>query len=123
MNEVVSFVLELERLKSVTRKTRVVGSDRFENSAEHSWQIALLATSLWHLIASRNTYRAVTQPLVQLLALWALFATTLNVSLRWLREWPALGALFMSLSTIIVAINAQTLRRAKLLDHIVASEI
>ncbi len=36
---------------------------------------------------------------------------------------PALGALFMSLSTIIVAINAQTLRRAKLLDHIVASEI
>lgn len=46
MNEVVSFVLELERLKSVTRKTRVVGADRFENSAEHSWQIAMLATAL-----------------------------------------------------------------------------
>lgn len=46
MNEVVSFVLELERLKSVTRKTRVVGSDRFENSAEHSWQIAMLAAAL-----------------------------------------------------------------------------
>ncbi len=46
MNEVVNFVLELERLKSVTRKTRVVGSDRFENSAEHSWQIAMLASSL-----------------------------------------------------------------------------
>lgn len=46
MNEVVSFVLELERLKSVTRKTRVMGSDRFENSAEHSWQIAMLASAL-----------------------------------------------------------------------------
>jgi putative hydrolases of HD superfamily len=46
MNEIVSFVLELERLKSVTRKTRVAGSDRFENSAEHSWQIAMLAAVL-----------------------------------------------------------------------------
>lgn len=46
MNEVVDFVLELERLKSVTRKTRVVGTDRFENSAEHSWQIAMLASAL-----------------------------------------------------------------------------
>jgi len=31
---------------------------------------------------------------VWMVALWVLFATTLNVSLRWLREWPALGALF-----------------------------
>lgn len=46
MNEVINFVLELERLKSVTRKTRVVGTDRFENSAEHSWQIAMLASAL-----------------------------------------------------------------------------
>lgn len=34
---------------------------------------ALLAASLWHLIASRNAYRAVLQPLVQLPALWLLF--------------------------------------------------
>jgi putative hydrolase of HD superfamily len=46
IDDVVRFVLELERLKSVTRKTKVVGSDRFENSAEHSWQIAMLAASL-----------------------------------------------------------------------------
>ena len=31
---------------------------------------------------------------VWMVVLWALFATTLNVSLRWLREWPALGVLF-----------------------------
>jgi 4-amino-4-deoxy-L-arabinose transferase-like glycosyltransferase len=34
---------------------------------------ALLAASLWHLIASRNGYRAVLQPLVQLPVLWFLF--------------------------------------------------
>ena len=34
---------------------------------------ALLAVSLWHLIASRNSYRAVLQPLVQLPVLWFLF--------------------------------------------------
>jgi len=31
---------------------------------------------------------------VWMVSLWALFATTLNVSLRWLREWPVLGVLF-----------------------------
>ncbi len=34
---------------------------------------ALLAASLWHLIASRNSYRAVIQPLIQLPALLFLF--------------------------------------------------
>src|SRR5882672_8365452 len=29
-----------------TRKTRPLGLDRYENSAEHSWQLALLAISL-----------------------------------------------------------------------------
>jgi putative hydrolase of HD superfamily len=35
-------------LKGVTRKTRPLGLDRYENSAEHSWQIAMLAASLAH---------------------------------------------------------------------------
>ncbi|MCD5329793.1 HD family hydrolase [Chromobacterium piscinae] len=46
MQNIVDFVLELDKLKQVTRKTRVLNSDRYENSAEHSWQIALLASSL-----------------------------------------------------------------------------
>jgi putative hydrolase of HD superfamily len=46
MQSVVDFILELDRLKGVTRKTRPLGLDRYENSAEHSWQIALLALSL-----------------------------------------------------------------------------
>jgi len=49
IDAVVRFVLELERLKAVTRKTKVLveGHEvRFENSAEHSWQIAMLASAL-----------------------------------------------------------------------------
>ncbi|HEX2062509.1 MAG TPA: HD domain-containing protein [Thermoanaerobaculia bacterium] len=46
MQEILDFILELDKLKGVTRKTRPVGLDRYENSAEHSWQIALLAASL-----------------------------------------------------------------------------
>ena len=48
MQQIVDFVLELDKLKGVTRKTRPLGLERYENSAEHSWQIALLAASLAH---------------------------------------------------------------------------
>jgi putative hydrolases of HD superfamily len=46
MQQIVDFVLELDKLKGVTRRTRPLGLDRYENSAEHSWQIALLASSM-----------------------------------------------------------------------------
>lgn len=48
MQQIVDFVLELDKLKGVTRKTRPLGLDRYENSAEHSWQIAMFAASLAH---------------------------------------------------------------------------
>ena len=46
MQAIVDFVLEIDRLKAVTRQTRPLGLQRPENSAEHSWQIAMLALSL-----------------------------------------------------------------------------
>jgi len=46
MQNVVDFILELDKLKGVTRKTKPIGLERYENSAEHSWQIALLGASL-----------------------------------------------------------------------------
>jgi len=46
MQQIIDFVLELDKLKSVTRKVRTLGSDRFENPAEHSWQIAMMAMAL-----------------------------------------------------------------------------
>jgi putative hydrolase of HD superfamily len=46
VDDVVHFALAIEDLKKVTRKTRPLGLDRQENSAEHSWQIALFAYAL-----------------------------------------------------------------------------
>ena len=46
MQQIIDFILELDKLKGVTRKTRPLGLERQENSAEHSWQIAMLASSL-----------------------------------------------------------------------------
>lgn len=40
------FIVEIEKLKNVERKIKPVGLPRYENSAEHSWQIALLALTL-----------------------------------------------------------------------------
>ena len=52
MQPYIDFILELDKLKGVTRKTRPLGQERYENSAEHSWQIALAASSLAHLAAA-----------------------------------------------------------------------
>lgn len=46
MQQIVDFILELDRLKGVERRARPLGLRRHENPAEHSWQIALLAMSL-----------------------------------------------------------------------------
>ncbi|MDA7425985.1 HD domain-containing protein [Thalassococcus lentus] len=41
-----AFLYEACKLKSVSRATRISTGDRFENSAEHSWHIALYALTL-----------------------------------------------------------------------------
>ena len=46
MQHLVDFILELDRLKGVERRTKVIALGRHENSAEHSWHIAMLALSL-----------------------------------------------------------------------------
>jgi putative hydrolase of HD superfamily len=43
---IAEFLLEIDQLKSVTRATKPAGVDRHENSAEHSWQVALMAFAL-----------------------------------------------------------------------------
>lgn len=39
----VQCLIELDGLKTILRKTKIIGGSRFENSAEHSWQVALMA--------------------------------------------------------------------------------
>jgi putative hydrolases of HD superfamily len=40
------FLVEMDKLKMVLRRTFVIGADRYENSAEHSWQLPLAAMIL-----------------------------------------------------------------------------
>ena len=42
----IQFVLEIDKLKGVLRKVRPIWEERYENTAEHSWQIALFAMSM-----------------------------------------------------------------------------
>ncbi|MCC5853348.1 MAG: HD domain-containing protein [Alkalimonas sp.] len=46
IEKTLNFIVEIEQLKDVYRKTRPVGLDRFENSAEHSWHVCLAALML-----------------------------------------------------------------------------
>lgn len=41
IEKILTFIIEIEQLKTVLRKTRPVGLDRYENSAEHSWHVCL----------------------------------------------------------------------------------
>lgn len=46
LDQVIEFIVESDKLKSVERRSSPVGMDRMENSAEHSWSVALAAASL-----------------------------------------------------------------------------
>ncbi|MBD8214751.1 HD domain-containing protein [Erwinia persicina] len=46
MTEVVQFLMELDKLKSVERRTRLLDNTRQENSAEHSWHLAMAVMSM-----------------------------------------------------------------------------
>ncbi len=42
----IEFILELDRLKSVIRRSILVDGSRYENTAEHSWHLAMMALLL-----------------------------------------------------------------------------
>lgn len=41
--DTIRFILEVDKLKNVKRRTSILGNDRKENSAEHSFHVALMA--------------------------------------------------------------------------------
>jgi putative hydrolases of HD superfamily len=59
------FLVEIDRLKAVLRRTRLVDGSRHENSAEHSWHLALCAALLAeHAPAGADLGRVVRMVLV-----------------------------------------------------------
>ncbi len=45
-SEHIRFLMEIDKLKSVSRRTRLLNKGRYENSAEHSWHFAMAAMAL-----------------------------------------------------------------------------
>lgn len=42
----INFIKEIDKLKYINRRTRLLNSDRHENDAEHSWHLAMMAIIL-----------------------------------------------------------------------------
>ena len=40
------FIIEIDKVKQVLRQTKVIAGDRYENDAEHSWHLAVMAILL-----------------------------------------------------------------------------
>ena len=49
LDQQIRFVTEIDQLKGVLRQTMLVGPGRRENSAEHSWHLAVMAVTLAEL--------------------------------------------------------------------------
>lgn len=46
LTQQIQFIIEIDKLKQVLRQTTLIGRSRQENSAEHSWHLALMAIVL-----------------------------------------------------------------------------
>lgn len=46
LNQQIEFIIEIDRLKQVLRQTLLIDASRRENSAEHSWHLAVMAVTL-----------------------------------------------------------------------------
>lgn len=46
LEQQIAFIVEVDKLKHILRKTKVLGTTRRENDAEHTWHLALMALVL-----------------------------------------------------------------------------
>ena len=53
----ISFLLEIDKLKTILRRPYLLHADRSENTAEHSWHLALTAMILSSMPMSRSMWR------------------------------------------------------------------
>ena len=60
LEQQIRFIVEIDRLKTVMRQNYLVGGSRRENTAEHSWHVAMMAMVLSdHAAAAIDTARVV----------------------------------------------------------------
>lgn len=46
LKQQLAFIIEADKLKHIFRKAKPIGSDRYENDAEHTWHLTLMAVTL-----------------------------------------------------------------------------
>ncbi|QHT63719.1 HD domain-containing protein [Paenibacillus lycopersici] len=46
LEQQMAFLVEIDKLKTIQRQARIMHGDRFENDAEHSWHLAMMALIL-----------------------------------------------------------------------------
>lgn len=46
MKQQIEFLVEIDKLKTINRKTKIIHDSRLENDAEHSWHLAVMALIL-----------------------------------------------------------------------------
>ena len=56
LTDVVGFLMDIDKLKSVERRSNMIGSARHEESAGHSWHFAVAAMSLAPLCRQRGRH-------------------------------------------------------------------
>ncbi|MBW4459191.1 MAG: HD domain-containing protein [Nodosilinea sp. WJT8-NPBG4] len=65
LQQQIAFVIEIDRLKQVLRQTQLMDASRRENSAEHSWHLAVMALVLAEYApAEVDMQRAIHQVLI-----------------------------------------------------------
>ncbi|MDX7992553.1 HD domain-containing protein [Xenorhabdus littoralis] len=62
--DVIAFIMELDKLKYVHRKTKLLNNTRHENSAEHSWHFALAVIGFAPYAGDVNISRVIQMALV-----------------------------------------------------------
>ena len=46
LKQQLAFIIEMDKLKTIIRRSYLINTDRFENDAEHSWHLAIMAMVL-----------------------------------------------------------------------------
>lgn len=66
LTDITDFLLELDRLKIVNRKTYINGGERVENSAEHSWHLAMACWAFADMLNQQNRQQYDVGKIIQL---------------------------------------------------------
>ena len=54
LQKILSFIVEVDKIKNIMRRTLLVDGSRRENDAEHSWHLAIMAMLLTEYADDKN---------------------------------------------------------------------